>query len=307
MSKCRKCRVAIGTTKEENLVRCKGTCEGVYHTKCAQTAKTFNFGALTCGKCQRNSPKVEAKLKVDAKKVTVEELLTKVNEKLEIMVGIKDALDEITEAVEFYAEQYQQLIMEKEKMEKKIMTIENKSTYLEKCNKALEERVVYLETKEKEKNIEIFGLYWKEEENIEDTVKVISKKLELDPSTIVSVQKKRVHAEKPGERRTARPGVVIVQLATRAARDQWIAKKKSRLCNNDVYNDGNSKPIYLNEDLPRTLKQLFWNAKTELKPAFKYFWVQEGRVLIRRDDPNDSKIRVIRTVDDLIKIKAAHT
>ncbi|KAJ2937223.1 hypothetical protein O0L34_g19302 [Tuta absoluta] len=156
--------------------------------------------------------------------------------------------------------------------------------------------------KEKEKNVEIYGLEWKEEEDIQNTVKIFADKLNLKASSVVAISKKRVSAEKSGEK--ARPRPVTVKLATRDARNDWLSKKKTRLTNNDIYKNGDTRPIYINEDVTRFIRQLFWAAKSELKLAFKYIWIQERKVLLRKDDASDKKIRVIRTADDLAQIKA---
>ncbi|KAJ2940828.1 hypothetical protein O0L34_g10079 [Tuta absoluta] len=87
---------------------------------------------------------------------------------------------------------------------------------------------------------------------------------------------------------------------------QVLQKKKSRLTNADVYGDDSTNaPIFINEDLPKPMKQLLWSVKNELKPKpFKYVWVQDGKILLKREDPEDRKIWVIRTADDLARVKA---
>ncbi|KAJ8720531.1 hypothetical protein PYW08_005996 [Mythimna loreyi] len=97
-----------------------------------------------------------------------------------------------------------------------------------------------------------------------------------------------------------RPRPVTITLSTRAARDQWLASRKThQLTNDDVFANGNTHRIYVNEDLTKHMRNILWTAKNELKSTYKYIWIQNGRVLLRKDDPNDSKIRSIRTLSDI--------
>ncbi|KAI5634400.1 phorbol esters/diacylglycerol binding domain (C1 domain) domain-containing protein [Phthorimaea operculella] len=278
---CEHCNSAI-RGKDDNVLKCRD-CGLAFHKKCVKEAKLMDASNL-CVQCQAVDKEAEdLKIKVDMSSATPQEVLVKVNEKLELLCNIQKTLRDLAKSVEFYAEQYQELKDHKEKMEKKVKALEDKNVNLEKSNKALEERINYLEIKEKEKNVEIYGLDWKEEEDIGKTVRKFAEKLSLNPASVVAISKKRVSREKSSEK--ARPRPVIVSLATRAARDEWMAKKKSRLTNNEIYNNGDSRPIYINEDVTRFIKQLFWTTKSELKSAFKYIWIQEGKILLRKEDP----------------------
>lgn len=42
------------------------------------------------------------------------------------------------------------------------------------------------------------------------------------------------------------------------------------------------------------MRNILWTAKNELKAN-----IQNGKVLIRKDDPNDNKIKSIRTLSDI--------
>ncbi|KAJ2945839.1 hypothetical protein O0L34_g4742 [Tuta absoluta] len=176
--------------------------------------------------------------------------------------------------------------------------------------------------KEKERNVEIVGLNWKKDEDVMGTVKSLASKLNIDPKTICEI--KKVGEEKlvdktavggknggggAGEKSSPpppRPRSLVLTLSSRADRDQWLTKKKTRLTNADVYGDDSTNaPIFINEDLPKPMKQLLWSVKNELKPKpFKYVWVQDGKILLKREDPEDRKIWVIRTADDLARVKA---
>ncbi|KAI5647008.1 hypothetical protein NE865_01263 [Phthorimaea operculella] len=309
MVQCKTCQVSLARVKPENVITCTSGCGCTYHKKCAGKIKHFVESGL-CEQCRKEtndddshkSTSDNTPIIVDSAKVTPEKLLLEVNQKLEIVYKMKTTLETMAADISFYAEKYQQLIEEKKKSDKKIKSLEESKAHLEIKTKALEERISYLETCEKDKNIEICGMEEEKDENLEVKVKKLASKLGINTSHIFEY--KRVGESKPNkgadEGRKDRVRPVVVVLATRAVRDQWLATRKTnQLTNDDVFSSGNKSRIYINEDLTKYTRNLLWTVKNELKTEYKYIWVQNGRVLIRKDDPNDNKIKVIRSLDDV--------
>ncbi|CAB3260080.1 unnamed protein product [Arctia plantaginis] len=208
MVQCKKCKLFLSLAKED-IVRCKGECENVYHKKCAN--KKF-LNSTLCDDCQTNksSPKQfvdETKITLNPREESGENVLAEVNKKLAVIYNLEKKIEELTNSVEFYADMYQTLLNFKEESQKKMKTLEQKNVYLEKCNKALEERVQELEMKDKEKNIEIHGLEKHENENTKLVVQKMAQKLNLDPNDIEEAQ--RVGQEKPDD---TKPKTVLVTL-----------------------------------------------------------------------------------------------
>lgn len=238
---------------------------------------------LLCEECSRNdgSPKTQVpKINVDINNVTAEKLLAEVNSKLEIIYGMQQKIVELTDTVDFYAEQYQKMTEFKEVTEKKIRSLENKNVNLQKINAVLEEKVTAMELKEVEKNIEISGVEILKDENdkeIKKVVEIIAKKLDLKDEDIEEV--KRVGREKNQENRS-RP--ILVTLASIEAKKAWLLKKKTGLINSDIITNGNTDRLYINDCLTKHMRNIFWSTRTTLKGIFKYIWVQEGRILVRK-------------------------
>lgn len=111
-----------------------------------------------------------------------------------MIYSVEKKIEDLTNAVEYYADMYQKLLDYKEESEKK-KGVKNRSIYLEKCNKALEERVQDLEIRNKEKNVEIRGLEKCGNENTILLVQDLAQKLNLDPNEIEDAQ--RVGQKKP--------------------------------------------------------------------------------------------------------------
>ncbi|XP_063363641.1 uncharacterized protein LOC134652394 [Cydia amplana] len=285
-----------------------GMCEGVFHKKCAAKLKGFNETEL-CEDCQ-TPVKPQSSINTDPSKITMEKVLREVNEKLAVVHKMEKTLDEMSNDISFYSAKYQELIEDRDKANNRIKALEHRNNHLETCNRALEERVTWLETKEKEKNVEIVGLEDKDDVILENVIQQLARKLGVDDGQIHEIQRvgvkpaavKPATANKQNEGRSSqpRPRPVVITMATRAARDQWLAARKTiKLCNNDVFENGNKDFIYINEDLTKYTRNLLWTAKNELKPTYKYVWVKEGKVLIRKDDPADAKIRVVRSLNDI--------
>ncbi|CAH2109128.1 unnamed protein product [Euphydryas editha] len=210
MVQCKKCKLFLSVNKDE-VLRCKGKCNGVFHKKCVKNIKQF-LQKNYCQECAKGtlsvlSPRtVELEQYEDCSEPTVgtlinqnspksmEDLLRDVNKKLQIVHKMDKNLEDIKNSVSFYAEKYQEMIEFKQQAEKKIKSMEQHQIYLEKCNKALEERVIVLEQKEKKKNIEIVGLEKQEKEDLKKVIITLANNLSLDTNEIEEV--KRVGQEK---------------------------------------------------------------------------------------------------------------
>ncbi|KAJ8731635.1 hypothetical protein PYW07_004799 [Mythimna separata] len=304
MVQCKKCKLFVSLAKDD-LLKCKGACEAVYHRKCVQSSKQFLLTAI-CDDCQaaKSSP-VHVKSAQGTKppantcEVSGENVLADINKKLEVLYSVEKKIVDLTTTVEFYSEMYQSLMEFKEESQKKIKSLEQKNIYLEKCNKALEERVQELEIKETEKNIELHGLEMYNQENVKSVVENLAKKLNLNPNEIEDAQ--RVGREKPDE---TKPKVVLVKLRSKTARNNWIsARKENKITNDKVYANGSDSKIFINEDLPKYKRQLLWVVRNQLKPkGFQYVWVQDGSILVKKNS-EEKKIYNIRSEEDLKKFE----
>ncbi|KAF9790152.1 hypothetical protein SFRURICE_020890, partial [Spodoptera frugiperda] len=184
----------------------------------------------------------------------------------------------------------------KKTVENKMKAMEQRNVYLEKCNSALEERVNDLEKLEKEKNIEIAGLMKnKDEENVKEVVKEVALKLCLNPEDIESAE--RLGSSNKPKTGVERPRPIVVKLRSKQARDQWLQKRKTKLYNGDIYRNDNRMPIYINEDLTKTTKLLFWEARSQLKHHFKFIWIQNSHILVKKDEKE--KIIRIKSENDI--------
>lgn len=294
MVQCHKCKLFVSTNKDDTL-KCRGGCETMWHKKCVRNLKKFEQHGL-CENCQKNdgnSPITPPKFVVDSKETSAQDILSQVNQKLEIVHKMEKTLEEMKNTIDFYAEQYQQMVDFKQRAEKKLTSLEQKNIYLEKCNKALEERIQDMEQREKENNIEIFGLEKRNNEVTMEVVKNIAQNLNLNPTDIIDA----VRVGKENEDKN-KPQPVIVTMRNKQTRNKWMAKRKTVITNAQFYNNESSKRIYFNDDLPKFKRQLLWETKDQLKPMFSYIWVQDHNILVKKDG-NEKKIHKIRSHEDI--------
>lgn len=207
----------------------------------------------------------------------------------------------LEESVDYLGSKYSELEKSKQecsetlkKHENRLNDLSQRNIYLEKCNKALEERVGLLEQKELNLNIELVNVEKQEGENTLEVVKKIADKLNLSPDNVGSAWRVR-GPEKKG------PRPVIVTLKSSASRSEWLKCRKTYLTNNTVFSNGSSLKIYINEQVTRQTRELLWIVKTKLKNVYKYIWIQNGRVLVKKDDEN-KKIYHIRFESDIYSL-----
>lgn len=253
-----------------------------------------------CGDCIQKeeyySPSKESEVS-DTERTSAEAVLAGINKKLEIIYKMEKRIEELHETVDFYSEQYQKMMEFHTEAEKKLKALEQKNIYLEKCNNALEERVMYLEQKDKEKNLEIIGLQKQDNENIREVITKVAQVLKVNTNDIVEAR--RVGKEKNKE---GIPQAILVKLRSKMAKDQWMKARKVNPTNNDVYGNNNTRRIYINEDLPKIKREIFWETRNQLKGAFNYIWVQNGNILVKRNEV-DNKIHNIKSLTDIELLK----
>lgn len=290
---CKKCKQFLSNTKDD-LIKCKG-CESFFHKKCVRNQKLFMESEM-CEPCQKSgSPKINT----PSKDTTAESVLSEVNKKLDVMYKMEKKLDDLKDAVEFYAEQCQEMIEFKKESEKKMKALEQKNVYLEKYSKALEERMQDLEQKNKDKNIEIHGVEYQPTENTERIVKSLASKINMNPDDVLEVE--RVGREKENES-NKKPKIILVTLRSKQARNQWLqARKQFKLTNDTIYSNNSAMPIFINEDIPKYKRQLLWLAKEKLKGGYKYIWVQNSNILVKKSS-EEKKIFKIRSEQDIDRL-----
>lgn len=160
-------------------------------------------------------------------------------------------------------------------------------------------------------DIDISNLPEASGENVLHTALLVASTLGLniDERDIVSAERvgaRRINATEssstPGLL-PVRPRSLVVRLARRGLRDQWLANARSRrgATSADLKLPGPPVRFFVNERLTKQNKQLFRMAR-EIgnRLGWKYVWTKRGRILARQK-PGDS-VSIIRTEADIQQV-----
>lgn len=172
--------------------------------------------------------------------------------------------------------------------------------YLEKCNIALEQKVHEFEQSTRKHNIEIVGIEQMPDENIMEVVKKLGDTLEVNCDDIEWASRRQ-------QRKTSdRPATIVIGFKSTGTenRNTWLANRRKLVkVNSSIITSGSQKnKIYVNEDLTKTTRELLWNTKNKLKNIYKYIWVVNGRILVKKEEGDKSVwVRSEGDIGDLLK------
>ncbi|KAJ2949730.1 hypothetical protein O0L34_g15662 [Tuta absoluta] len=307
---CQKCKKVLG--KKGLHFVCQGPCEGVFHRGCVKgLLADLKIGRVRnyCNNCEDEGSDDENQNEGQDQE-DMSKILKDIQKKVACIPSLKQQLEGICDSLNVLSDKYDTLIAEHEKskskitkLEKAVTTVSNKCVYLEKHNTALEQKLLEFEQASRNHNIEIVGIEQLPGENVKDIVIKIGNKLNVDCTDIEWARRSRV--PKVGSTKPA-PILVGFKATGTGTRDNWLAQRRNLLdTTSDVITGGSVKnKIYINEDLTKTTRALLWNTKKQLLGIFKYIWISNGKILVKKTDGEKSIcVRAESDIDDLIKTK----
>jgi hypothetical protein len=206
--------------------------------------------------------------------------------KVSVIPGFKKHLYSIQQSISLLSDKYGTLLVEHEqtkekllKLEKTVTNVSNKCVYLEKCNLACKQKLQEYEQSMRNNNLEIAGIEYLPGENLKTVVTNIAAKIGANCDGIDWVKRRRP----PKEGSKPPPIVVGFKSSGAGSRDWWLANRRKIEFTSDVVTGGVMKTkIYINKDLISTTRLLLWNVKKELSGIYKYIWVSNGRILLKK-------------------------
>lgn len=305
---CQKCKKVL--SKKGSHFQCQGPCQGTFHKNCVKgLAADMKSGKtrIYCNNCEEDDSSTEDVEEEDVQ--LCEKILKDIQKKVSALPSLIKQLDSITQSMSVLSDKYDTLLEEQEhsktkiiKLENTVTTINNKCVYLEKCNVALEQKIHEFEQSTRKHNIEIVGIEEMPGENIKDIVTRIGNTLGVHCDEIDWSRRNKVNKQ------NNKPSPIVIGFKTSGTniRDTWLVQRKKLVgvTSNTITGGKNMDKIYINEDLTKTQRALLWNTKKQLHGIYKYIWVTNGKILVKKVEGDKSVwIRSESDISDLLKVK----
>lgn len=276
---CSSCKIKID--RHEEKLACRGTCGKLFHSKCINSTEKSNYCCETCKLETAIGPIVKNCLK------DLEKQLKSIDDKFKIL----------EDSQAFISNQYDDLDIKINtilSLQTKVNVLEATLNEKDLRIRQLEQRLAKQEQYSRRNQLEIRQADQKENENVEDLVISIAKKLDVN---LMKTDIEAAHRLKSAPGKTP---AIIVQTSSRKMRDQILNQKKKIITNNDIFGNGSGR-IYIGESLCPYYKNLLWKAKCTAKITdFKYVWWNGKGVMMRKED--NSKPINIESEEVLLKM-----
>ncbi|CAK1584076.1 unnamed protein product [Parnassius mnemosyne] len=304
---CQKCKKNLA--KKGSHFICQGPCQGTFHRGCVKglMADIKNGrNRIYCNNCEDDGSEEEEQEEYSQ---DYTKILKDIQLKVAAIPGFKKQLDSITQSLSMLSDKYDILIVEHEqskdkihKLEKTIADVSNKSVYLQKQNTALEQKLHEFEQASRKNNIEIVGIEQLPGENVTEIVSKIGDIINVSSSDKEWARRTRSRKE------STKPSSIIVGFKTTGtrSRDSWLSQRRnlSETTSNMITNGSALNKIYINEDLTKTTRALLWCTKKQLQGIYKYIWVSNGKILVKKCEGEKAIcVRAESDICDLQKVK----
>lgn len=314
MSKCDICKKNITKTtpglecsKCERIVHLNPKCTGLTNKQIV-ALKAASSLEWTCHECQQESPRRNSSIIIPEDDGEEDDTPVQINAKSllsnitkEVEKAIKSEMAQLSDSLQFHSDKLDEAMESMEAFKQTIKALERKNTELMNKNNNLETRVGVLEQRlqeiEQEKlsnYVEIANVPTQNNEDVKLLVDSIALKLNQPKEQIKSAR--RLHGWKE------QSANILVELKDEDVQENWITAAKSvKPTVSDVLpsEKNNINVVYVREAMTKHHKQLFWNAKQELKinHHFKYVWFKRGLVKARKED--GGKVSILRNMNDI--------
>ncbi|XP_069355160.1 uncharacterized protein [Maniola hyperantus] len=249
----------------------------------------------------------------DILKTEMSEMVTHITASIKSVLNselklLREEITDMKNSISFINDQYDDFIKEYRANEMMLKDLKENNNKLEATIENLHIRINDLEQRSRSNNLELQCIPERKNENLIAIIEQLGSVIGQDttPDKILNVTRvAKVN------RLSTRPRSIIVQFNSPLTRDGFLAAviKHNKSNPTDKLNTshigigagGEKKPIYVVEHLSPENKAL--HAATRMKAkekGYRYVWVRNGRILIRKDDSSDYKI--VKNMDFLNKL-----
>lgn len=230
----------------------------------------------------------------------IEKAMEKVMNKFRTSIRkeMREQFGEMEKSLNFQGEKMEEFLIKMDRMTENQLKLEKENEELKMELKSVKMVVEELEQYTRNKNIQIDGIPEEKDENLKQLMIDIGKKIQVE------IEEKEIDAihRIPSTIKNKNALPIVVQFTTRQLRETIMTKvRKTKITTKDLNKGGEIKPIFINEHLTKTKKQIMFEArKIKFEKAYKFLWSRNGKVLIRKDE--NSRVFELKTFDDLQKI-----
>ena len=220
---------------------------------------------------------------------------------------VKDSQQFISTKYETLKTNYDSLMATNKQQAEEIKRLKILSNELETRVVKEGQKVESLEQYGRKLNLEITGVPVKDEENTNDIVVEIAKLANVDLSLdqISTSHRLPVKPKRPSNNENVSPAPppIIVRFISRNVRNTlYVNRQNLRQADFKTFSVEGTSSVYVNENLTRYRKKLFWSAKQKVKSSrFKYIWTADGNIFLKKSDQSHSLM--IKSEKDLELIK----
>lgn len=285
-------------------------CDSKLHFECAEILEsTWN----RMGNNRRTTWKCKVCLKGNISKKAVtqlhEEFLVKMQETIKDQFSIHEknfnnqiadfqkAIDFVSQKIDDFDGKMSEFTTKLKHVVKEHDELRSENTKLKndlfKCQLQLENLEVY----NRNKNLQIEGVPELPNETMPEIITKLSQAVGENVSFEVDIQ--AAHRIPTNHPRGPKP--IILQFSNRQKRDSVLKKCKQAKIKADVFARGvPNTNVYVNEHLTPYYKNILFHAKKLRDKGYKYVWVSEGKIYVRKSE-NEGKVRIV-TIDDINKL-----
>lgn len=321
MSNCKKCDNILSNPKD--VIQCS-QCKDFFHVSCTNINNEDNLKKLRsrkatwkCENCDnRKSESVSDDFEeagsgvlqtliqnvsaILLKMNTLDDIENKVN-KIAVIEQKLDKIDIIEQSVQFCSDKLDDFGKAMTTLSNDVLSIKKENECLKIKNKEIELKLNDYELKLNEmkqeslqSNLEITGIDETKNESVANILDAIANTLGLKYNLTDIINAYRLPK---GNKKLS---TIRVCFTNKNLRDTWLQqyKVKKDLKSTDINKSLKNNRIYFNEHLTPINKKLLYETKQLSKSKnYKYIWISDGKVFIRKED-NTKSIK-IRSLDDL--------
>ena len=204
------------------------------------------------------------------------------------LVVVKESQSFICDKYDFLKESYDKLLKENKELK-------SQSKELKSQSESEVEKLDRLEQYGRRQNLEIVGIPVQDGENTNAIVIEVAKLLDVSLTPEQISTSHRLPAKNPENRSPP----IIARFTNRDVRNQIYANRKAtRTASLVNFSVPGTEKVYVNENLTRPRKKLFWLTKQKAKKiGFKYFWTTNGNIFVKQTD--QAEVIAIKNEKDL--------